>query len=66
LASILPSSRHVSGSAFNKANFSAKSFADESSGLRVLRFENKLIFENLDAVLEAIKAGIMNKPPVND
>jgi very-short-patch-repair endonuclease len=30
----------------------------ESCGFRVLRFENKVIFEDLDAVVEAIKAGI--------
>jgi very-short-patch-repair endonuclease len=38
----------------------------ESCGIRVLRFENKVIFENLDAVLEAIKAGITNETGVCD
>jgi very-short-patch-repair endonuclease len=33
----------------------------ESCGIRVLRFENKVIFENMDAVLEAIKAGMTNE-----
>ena len=30
----------------------------ENCGIRILRFEHKIIFENLDAVLESIKAGI--------
>jgi very-short-patch-repair endonuclease len=38
----------------------------ESCGIRVLRFENKVIFENLEAVLEAIKAGITNETGVCD
>jgi very-short-patch-repair endonuclease len=29
-----------------------------SCGIRILRFENKVIFNNLEAVLEAIKAAI--------
>jgi very-short-patch-repair endonuclease len=38
----------------------------ESCGIQVLRFENKVIFENLDEVLEAIKAGITNETSVRD
>jgi len=38
----------------------------ENCGIRVLRFENKLIFENLDTVLAAIKAGITNERSVCD
>jgi very-short-patch-repair endonuclease len=30
----------------------------ESCGIRILRFENKVVFENLEAVLEAIKASL--------
>jgi very-short-patch-repair endonuclease len=33
----------------------------ESCGIRVLRFENKVIFENLDAVLDTIKACVANQ-----
>ena len=38
----------------------------ESCGIRILRFENKVIFENLDAVLEAIKASIKNETGMRD
>jgi very-short-patch-repair endonuclease len=30
----------------------------EECGIRILRFENHVVFENLEAVLEAIKAGV--------
>ena len=33
----------------------------ENCGIRILRFENIVVFENLDAVLEAIKAAIKNE-----
>ena len=38
----------------------------EKCGIRILRFENKVVFENLDAVLEAIKVGIENETSVRD
>jgi very-short-patch-repair endonuclease len=38
----------------------------ENCGIRILRFENRVIFENLEAVLEAIKAGITNETSVRD
>ena len=38
----------------------------ENCGIRILRFENKVVFENLDAVLEAIKAEIKNETGVRD
>jgi very-short-patch-repair endonuclease len=30
----------------------------EGCGIRILQFENRVVFENLEAVLEAIKAAI--------
>jgi very-short-patch-repair endonuclease len=38
----------------------------ENSGIRILRFENKVIFENLDAVLEAIKAALTDETSVRE
>ena len=38
----------------------------ENCGICILRFENRVIFENLDAVLEAIKASIKNGTWVRD
>ena len=32
-------------------------------GLRVIRFENKMVFRNLEAVLETIRREIENSPP---
>ena len=38
----------------------------ENSGIRILRFENKVVFENLDAVLEAIKAALTEETSVRE
>ncbi|MBL7961880.1 DUF559 domain-containing protein, partial [bacterium] len=35
----------------------------KSHGIRVIRFENRAVFENLDAVLEMIRASFQTQPP---
>ncbi|MBL7961016.1 DUF559 domain-containing protein [bacterium] len=36
----------------------------KSHGIRVIRFENRAVFENLDGVLEMISASFQTQPPL--